>query len=474
VATPGDGAYPQPGPSTPGPERSGVVPGRLPPQSLEAEQGVLGGILAHGEEVLAGIATILRPEDFYDRRHGTIYTAMLALYDQGRPVDEITVSSHLSDQGKLDFVGGPAFLAELADSVAAPRHVDYYAQVVREKARLREFIAAASQAIDIAYSLSSDPNQALDQAESTIFSVTQQRQRGQAMHIGEVAKSAIKQLEKRFKNKGLIAGVPTGFTKLDEMTTGLQPGDLIIIAGRPSMGKTAFALNIAAHAALQEEVATVIFSLEMSKEQLALRLMAGEGRVSGQKMRSGFLSRTQDWPALIEAVDRLARAPIFIDDTPAISVLELRAKARRLKSEHNLGLIIVDYLQLMRGRQDAFSSREQEISDISRSLKALAKELNLPVVALSQLNRKVEDRPGDKRPMLSDLRESGAIEQDADLIAFIYRKKVYKKKDDPEESDDHIAEIIIGKQRNGPTGIVKLAFLDDLTRFENLTYEEED
>ncbi|MCF8043447.1 MAG: replicative DNA helicase, partial [Desulfarculaceae bacterium] len=312
---------------------------------------------------------------------------------------------------------------------------------------------------------------ALEGAERAIFAATQERLSQQVSPIGEVVTSSLKIIEERFKNKGQVSGVPTGFKLLDQLTTGLQPGDLIIIAGRPSMGKTAFALNVASNAALDSGVVTAIFSLEMSKEQLGMRLLASEARVSGSKIRSGFLSHNQDFPALTQAADRLHGSPIFIDDTPALSVLDLRAKARRLKLEHGLGLILVDYLQLMRGRGST-ESREQEISNISRSLKALAKELSVPVVALSQLNRKVEERPGgDKRPMLSDLRESGAIEQDADVIAFIYRKKVYKKRDDPEEDDDNVAEIIIGKQRNGPTGTVRMAFLDDLTRFEDLTYD---
>ncbi|CAO0821756.1 Replicative DNA helicase DnaC [Desulfarculales bacterium] len=450
-----------------------VGPRRLPPQDLAAEQGVLGGVLAHGVEVLAGIAATLKPEDFYDRRHGLIFGAMLALYDKSQPVDEITVTSRLSDLGQLDSVGSAAFLAELADIVLSPAHIDYYAQLVSDKALLRQFINASHKAIEAAYSHQADPELALEEAESAIFTATQQRGLQGFAPLSEVVRSSLQVIEKRFKQKGRVAGVPTGFKKLDQYTTGLQPGDLIIVAGRPSMGKTAFALNMAASAALEYQVCTAVFSLEMSKEQLGLRLLSSEARVSGSKIRSGFLSYNQDFPALTAAADRLLHAPIYIDDTPAISVLEMRAKARRLKQEKNLGLILVDYLQLMRGRTSGHDSREQEISDISRSLKALAKELSVPVVALSQLNRKVEDRTGgDKRPLLSDLRESGAIEQDADVIMFIFRKKVYKKKDAPEEPDDNVAEVIIGKQRNGPTGTVKLVFLDDQTKFEDIAYED--
>lgn len=448
-------------------------PRRLPPQDLAAEQGVLGGVLAHGVEVLAGIAATLKAEDFYDRRHGLIFAAMLALYDKGQPVDEITVTSRLADLGQLDSVGGAAFLAELADIVLSPAHIDHYAQLVSDKALLRQFINASHTAIEAAYSHQADPEMALEEAERAIFTATQQRGLQGFAPLSDVVRSSLEVIEKRFKQKGMVAGVPTGFKKLDQYTTGLQPGDLIIVAGRPSMGKTAFALNMAASAALEHGVCTAVFSLEMSKEQLGLRLLSSEARVSGSKIRSGFLSYNQDFPALTAAADRLLHAPVYIDDTPAISVLEMRAKARRLKQEKNLGLILVDYLQLMRGRAGGHDSREQEISDISRSLKALAKELSVPVVALSQLNRKVEDRTGgDKRPMLSDLRESGAIEQDADVIMFIFRKKVYKKKDEPEAPDDNVAEIIIGKQRNGPTGTVKLVFLDDQTKFEDLAYED--
>ena len=442
-----------------------------PPQDLAAERGVLGGVLVHGSEVLSGVASHLKSADFYDRRHGLIYGAMLALYDKNQPVDEITVTSRLSDENRLDSVGGAAYLAELADILLSPAHVDHYATLVKDKSLLRGFINAAHKAIDEAHAHQAEPDIALEGAERAIFAATQERLSQQVSPIGPVVKTALNLIEYRAKHKGQVSGVTTGFNKLDQLTTGLQPGDLIIIAGRPSMGKTAFALNIASNAALDAGVVVAIFSLEMSKEQLGIRLLSSEARVSGSKIRSGFVSHNQDFPNLTQAADRLYTAPIFIDDTPALSVLDLRAKARRLKLEHGLGLILVDYLQLMRGRGST-ESREQEISNISRSLKALAKELSVPVVALSQLNRKVEERPGgDKRPMLSDLRESGAIEQDADVIAFIYRKKVYKKRDDPEEDDDNVAEIIIGKQRNGPTGTVRLAFLDDLTRFEDLAYD---
>ena len=449
-----------------------AVSTRQPPNDLAAEQGVLGGILIHGNDVLAGIATTLAAGDFYDPRHAIIYDAMLALYHRSKPVDEVTVASRLNDEGRLEQVGGQAFLVELGAVVLSAGHVDHYAQNVKDKSLLRTFIAATYEAVEQAHQAQADPEVALEEAERLIFAATQQRLTQEVTPLSELTYKALSLIEERTKNRHQIPGVPTGFSRLDEMTTGLQRGDLIIIAARPSMGKTAFALNIATNAALAHRVPTAFFSLEMSKESLAMRLLAAEAQVSGSKIRSGYISHDRDFPMLAAAATKLAEAPIYIDDTPALSVLEIRAKARRLKAERGLGLVMVDYLQLMRGRSND-GSREQEISDISRSLKALAKELDVPVVALSQLNRKVEDRPGEKIPQLSDLRESGAIEQDADVIAFIYRKKQYKKKDDPEEPDDNIAQIIIGKQRNGPTGTVKLYFHDDLTKFAPLDPREE-
>lgn len=442
----------------------------VPPQDLAAEQGVLGGVLVHGADALAGVAATLMPGDFYDRRHGTIYKAMLDLYDKDSPVDEITVSSRLTDRGQLEQVGGALYLAQLADMIPTQYFVDAYASLVRDKALLRDLIAALYKALEKAYENLADPSQAIEGAEKAIFAATERRFSSEISPMSELVVPAIKIITERFRNKGQVTGITTGFKYLDKMTTGWQNGDLVIIAGRPSMGKTAFALNLASNACLMANVPVVVFSLEMSKEQLAIRLLASEAGVSGERIRSGFLL-PDDHEKLTAAADTLSKAPFFIDDTPGISVLELRAKARRLKKQ-GLGMIVVDYLQLMSGRGNS-ERREQEISDISRSLKALAKEVNVPVLALSQLNRKVEDRPGEKRPMLSDLRESGAIEQDADIIAFIYRKKVYKKKEDPEESDDNMAEIIIGKQRNGPTGTVKLTFIDDQTKFADRAYEEE-
>jgi replicative DNA helicase len=446
---------------------------RQPPNDLPAEQGVLGGVLIHGSDVMAGIATSLTSEDFYDPRHALIFNAMLEIYRRNEPLDEVTVASQLSDTNRLEQAGGQEFLLELGAIVLAAGHVDHYAKKVKDKSLLRSFISATHEAVEQAHHAQADPDVALEEAEKLIFAATQQRLTQETTPLADLTYKALSLIAERIKNRHQIPGVPTGFKRLDEMTTGLQRGDLIIVAARPSMGKTAFSLNIAANCAIKDKVPTAFFSLEMSKESLAMRLLSSEAGVSGGKIRSGYLSYDRDFPALVEAASKLSEAPIYIDDTPALGVLELRAKARRLKAEKGLGIIFIDYLQLMRGRKESSDSREQEISEISRSLKALAKELDLPVVALSQLNRKVEDRPGEKIPQLSDLRESGAIEQDADVIAFIYRKKAYKKKDEPEEPDDNIAQIIIGKQRNGPTGTVKLLFLDDLTRFTDISYEEE-
>ena len=441
---------------------------RQPPNDINAEQGVLAGLLQFGDEFMPIVAAALQVPDFYDKRHGLLFEAMLWLYNNNNPIDEITVVSRLKDSGTLEGSGGAAFVVSLADIAVTPGNIEHYAKLVKDKAHMRAFVLAASNAIDSVYQEQENPQNSLEDAERAIFAATQKRYTQEISSMEQVVRDAVNLVENRFKHKGVSLGVTTGFNRLDQITNGLQPSDLIIIAGRPSMGKTAFALNVGLNAAMQSNVTVGVFSLEMSKEQLGLRLLSAESKVAGGKLRSGFMS-ADDFASLVPAADRLSRAPLYIDDTPAISILELRAKARRLKMQHNLGLIIIDYLQLMRGRRDSFDSREQEISDISRSLKALARELNIPVIALSQLNRKVEDRPGgNKRPQLSDLRESGAIEQDADVIAFIYRDFVYNK-----EADEGVAEIIIGKQRNGPTGIVKLSFLKDFTSFENLAYEDE-
>jgi replicative DNA helicase len=435
---------------------------KVPPQNLEAEQSILGGILLDNQ-ALNPVLEILDQSDFYSDAHRKIFTAILELNNRNEPADLITLSNVLKDQKKLDQVGGVSYLAALVDNVGSAANIAYYAKIVKEKSILRRLIGTATEIISSSYETATDVDQVLDHAEHAIFDISENKIRPSFSPIREVIKDSFKNIERLYANKELITGVATGFDKIDEITTGLQKSDLIIIAGRPSMGKTAFALNIAQYAALETQIPVAIFSLEMSKEQLSVRMLSAESRVDSQRMRKGFLGET-DWPKLTAAAGRLSDAPIYIDDTPAITVIEMKAKARRLKSDAGLGLIILDYLQLMRGSAYR-DSREQEISEISRSLKALAKEISVPVIALSQLNRKVEDRT-NRRPMMADLRESGAIEQDADVIAFIYRDEVYNQSEDNPEKG--IAEIIIGKQRNGPTGTIKLAFQEKFTRFENL------
>ncbi|HSR12510.1 MAG TPA: replicative DNA helicase [Thermodesulfobacteriota bacterium] len=444
-----------------------VLSQRLPPQSLEAEISVLGGILLDNE-ALNRVLEFASEDDFYRESHRKIFTAMLDLYERAEPVDLITLSESLKKRGELEQVGGIEYLNSLVNSVGTAANISYYAKIVKEKSVLRRLIHRATEIIGKVYTAASDVDDVLDEAERSIFEISEDRVRPSFYPLKDVIKTSFKSIEKLYERKQLITGVPTGFTKLDELTSGLQPSDLIIIAGRPSMGKTAFALNIAQHAAVGGGYAAAIFSLEMAKEQLALRMLCSEAKVDAHRLRGGFLSES-DWPRLTRAAGELSEAPIFIDDTPGMSVLEMRAKSRRLKADHNLGLVVVDYLQLMRGRTNS-DSREQEISDISRSLKGLAKELSVPVIALSQLNRRVEDR-GDRRPQLADLRESGAIEQDADVIIFIYRDEVYNKSEDNPNKGK--AEIIIGKQRNGPTDKFDLAFLDKYTCFENLTHLQE-
>ncbi len=430
------------------------------PQNIEAEQSVLGGILIDNE-ALHKVLEIIEPNDFYRDNHKKIFLAFLELFENNTPLDIITVTELLQKKGELTNIGGATYLASLVDSVPTTANITHYAKIIKEKSILRSLIAKATDIVNLGFEASEDVAEILDKAEEAIFSITQQRIQTSYYSIKEIIKQTFETIEELSSKKDSVTGIPTGFIDFDRLTAGLQPSDLIIIAGRPVMGKTSFTLNIAQHAAIRAGVPVGFFSLEMSKEQLALRMLCAEARINSQKIRSGFLSE-RDWLRLTDAAATLSEAPIFIDDTPALSVLEIRAKARRLKSEHNIGLIIVDYLQLMKGK-GRVDTREREISEISRSLKALAKELNIPVVAVSQLNRRVEERE-NKRPRLADLRESGAIEQDADLIVFIYRDEVYNE-DTP---DKGIAEIIIGKQRSGPTGVVKLAFLDKYTRFENL------
>jgi len=435
---------------------------RLPPQNIEAEQCVLGSILQQQGAMLHAVE-LLSPDDFYRSEHRLIFAAMLQLFDKAEPQDLITVTNVLKDNNNLDKTGGPAYMASLTDIVPVASNISYYAKIVREKSVLRRLISSTTEIASRCYEEQDDIDTLLDETEQSIFEISRAKSNQSYYPISNVINETFKVVEKLSERKELITGVPSGFDDFDKITAGLQPSDLIILAGRPSMGKTALAMNVVQNSAILNKVPVGVFSLEMSKEQLGMRMLCSISQVDSHRLRTGYI-KDNDWPKLARATGILSEAPIFIDDTPAISVLEMRAKARRMKTEHDLGLVVVDYLQLMRGRGPT-ERREQEISEISRSLKAMAKELHIPVIALSQLNRSLENRP-NKRPQLSDLRESGAIEQDADLICFIYRDEVYNKAED--NPNRGIAELIIGKQRNGPTGTVKLAFLDHITTFETL------
>jgi len=439
---------------------------KVPPHNIEAEEAVIGGVLLDNAALDRAIEFVA-PDDFYREAHRKIMRAILDLSERAEPIDLVTLAEALRRRGELQDVGGPAYLAELVARVPTAANVAHYARIVRERAILRGLIHAATEIATQGYDPRKDIDAFLDEAEQKIFALSERKVHPAFFRLRDLMVPSMETIEKLYERKELVTGVPTGFRDLDAKTAGLQPGDLVVIAGRPSMGKTAFALNIAQHAALEAGIGVGIFSLEMSKEQLVLRLLCSEARTDQAKIRTGRLPE-RDFPKLALAASRLADAPIYIDDTPTLGVLELRAKARRLKRdrEAKLGLIIVDYLQLMRGAADA-DNREQEIAGISRGLKALAKELDLPVVALSQLNRQVEQR-ADKRPVMADLRESGAIEQDADLIMFLYRPYVYDR-----TAEEGAAEVIIGKQRNGPIGTVELTFLPEYTRFEDRAPEED-
>lgn len=448
----------------PVPARGGILEKGLP-HNLDAERALLGGLLID-PDALPAARDLVGATDFYRAAHGLIFETMAALFERNEAVDLITLGKALEDSGQLEATGGLAYLTYLAEGVPTAANVGYYARIVKEKAIVRRLIETATGIAERAYEHEGEAEPFLREAEQAVFKISEDRIRVSFLPAREAVRGAFRQIERLYERKELVTGVPTGFVDLDKMTAGLQPSDLIIVAGRPSMGKTALCLNLARYAAVEAQVPVAVFSLEMAREQVAFRLLGTEARIEFGKLRSGALSR-EEWPRLTRAAGTLARAPIFVDDTPALPVAELRAKARRLKIEQRLGLIIVDYLQLLRGRPNT-ERREQEISDISRTLKALAKELSVPVVALSQLNRQVESR-GDRRPQLSDLRESGAIEQDADVILFVYRDEVYH----PDTEEKGIAEIIVGKQRNGPTGFARLAFLGQFTAFENLARERE-
>ncbi len=441
--------------------------GKIPPHDIEAEQAVLGSMLTDKEAVIAAIE-VLKEDDFYREDNKTIYKAILNLYNIGEPIDIITIKSELTSMGKFDSVGGLEYLADLPEKVPTTANVDKYIKIVEEKSILRNLIKTANDIITLGYDETQEVEELMDQAEKKIFDIMQKRNQKGYTPIKDVLVDTFSQLEKLYNQKQHITGVTTGFTDLDYKTAGLHESDLILIAARPAMGKTAFALNIATNAALKGGTSVALFSLEMSKEQLVNRILCSEAMVDSNKVRTGKIEE-DDWVKLAGALGPLSEANIYIDDTPGISIMEIRAKCRKLKLEKNIGLVVIDYLQLVQGSNSRkVGSREQEISEISRSLKILAKEINVPVVALSQLSRAPEQRP-DHRPMLSDLRESGAIEQDADIVMFLYRDDYYNE----DSEKKNVAEVIIAKHRGGSTGTVELLWLGNYTKFVNIEKHRE-
>jgi replicative DNA helicase len=443
-----------------------AAPVRALPHNLDAERSVLGAILIHNEAFNYAVE-IIRPGDFFRDAHRRIFEKMIRLGERSEAIDLVTLKEALAQGGELDEVGGPAYIASLVDGVPRSTNVEYYARIVKEKSTLRALIHASTQIAERAWEAEDDPNVILDDAEKTIFSIAEDRARVGFVSMRQIVDESLPKIEQLFEQKKLITGVPTGFVDLDGMMRGLQPSDLVIVAARPSMGKTSLVLNMAEHAALEHGQTVGFFSLEMSKEQLFIRLLTSVAMIDAHKLQTGHIGQ-RDYDKLSTGISRLSEAPIFIDDTPGLGVLEMRAKARRLAAEHGLQLLIVDYLQLMTGR-GRFDNRTLELAAISRGLKGLAKELNVPVLALSQLSRAPEAR-SDHRPLLSDLRESGALEQDADVVLMIFRPEMYP---DCKEEEKGTAELIIAKQRNGPTGTVNVAFLREYTRFQNLTYRPE-
>ena len=437
---------------------------RIPPQSVEAEQAVLGAALIE-REAISKVAEFLRPEDFYREAHRLIFNTVLQLFNKNDAVDLVTVVEHLRKDDKLEGAGGIAYVTSLANSVPTAANVLYHARIVEEKALLRQLINAATEIAGMGYEGSEEVATIIDTAEKKILGVSSRKVGRDFTPIKSIIFDAFTKIEQLYETKGGITGLSSGFKDLDQLTSGFQPSDLILIAARPSMGKTAFVLNIAQNVAIRSKQAVAFFSLEMSKEQLVQRMLCAEAVIDSQRLRIGQLEEG-DWKKLINGADRLAAAPIFIDDTPGITVMEMRAKARRLKIEYDLKLIIIDYLQLMQGASSGRGSenRQQEISEISRSLKSLARELNVPVIALSQLSRSVESRQV-KKPMLSDLRESGSLEQDADIVAFLYREDYYN----PDTEHKNITEVIIAKHRNGPVDTVQLFFHKQFTKFSDLS-----
>lgn len=436
---------------------------RVPPQNIEAEQAVLGGMLIE-KEAISKVAEFVKADDFYRESHRLLFEAMLDLFNKNEAVDLVTVTEALRKNDKLEAVGGIAYITSLANSVPTAANINYHGKIVEEKALLRGLINSATHIASMGYEDTEAVADIIDKAEKMILEVSERKMSGDFVPIKSIIFDAFGKIEQLYASKGGITGLATGFKDLDKITSGLQPSDLILVAARPSMGKTAFTLNIASHVAIREKKAVAFFSLEMSKEQLVQRMLCSEATIDSQRLRIGELEE-RDWTKLISAADRLSSAPIYIDDTPGITVMEMRSKARRLKIEHDLQLIIIDYLQLMQGSNNkGGDNRQQEISEISRSLKALARELNVPVIALSQLSRSVESRQ-IKKPMLSDLRESGSLEQDADIVSFLYREDYYN----PETENKNITDVIIAKHRNGPVDTVQLFFHKQFTKFCDLS-----
>jgi replicative DNA helicase len=438
---------------------------RTLPHNLEAEKCVLGAILIDNPSFNQA-AEVIDSGDFFRDAHRRIFEKMVGLSERSQPIDPVTLKDELSRSGELDEVGGPAYVASLTDGVPRSANVEFYAKIVKEKSTLRRLIQSANDVLARAYDAEEEPDVLLDEAERSIFQIAENRMRSGFVSLAQLVDSGWKQIEKLQEHKGNVTGIPTGFVDLDEMTSGFQKTDLVIVAARPSMGKTSLVLNMALHCGIEAGKVAGVFSLEMSKEQLFMRMLTSEARVDAHKFRGGFLGE-QDYSRLVSAFARLHDAKVFVDDTPSIGLLEMRAKARRLKMEHGLDLLVIDYLQLMQGR-GKFDNRQQELAAISRGLKILAKELEVPIIALSQLSRAPEGR-SDHRPQLSDLRESGALEQDADVVMFIYREEMYPVEGQVAPESEGVAELIIGKQRNGPTGTVRLAFLKQYTKFENFS-----
>ncbi|MGE5248415.1 MAG: replicative DNA helicase [Verrucomicrobiota bacterium] len=444
---------------------------RVPPHNLHAEQAVLASVLLNND-LMSDIVELLRPEDFYQGAHRTLYEAMLGLYEGGRPIDQLTLTSVIRDRRAEEQIGGLAYLAEIVSAVPISANAAEYALIVKEKSILRKSIAAAQEIAASAFQGVGDLREFLDQMEERIFAISGEEIKPKYFSMNEMARLALKDIEKAYEQKKRITGIPSGFRDLDEVTAGFQKSNMIVVAARPAMGKTSFCLNVAVNAATRHKVPVGIFSLEMSRQELAMRMICSEARVNFQRLRTGQIGQ-EEMNRLVAAVARLSDAPIYTDDSGMLSALDLRARARRLKKDKDVGLIIIDYLQLMRGSSARSNpdNRVQEVSEISRSMKALAKELDIPVIAISQLSRGVENR-SDKRPQMADLRESGAIEQDSDQILFVYREEMYSKEKTPPD-ERGVAEIIVGKNRSGPMRDVKLAFLSQFTRFEDLARDFE-